>query len=363
MRDRDHRRPRSLHELPPVAVETTIGIERQLIAFNGMRNDGRLFGVGAHPPHVIRDRPVEWRRLGRAHRRSGTGQSRNIRQRRGERREDERAAERCDQKLGGRPHAGTILTAHFLKSVCFEIGSVASRVALLMSWLASNQGTNTTPRGILLRPRVSTLVRISPRREMSRISAPWLRPARPGVVGVHEAARPGKRLVELRHAHRHRAGMPVLQHPPGDEPEIIFLVRRLRRGLVGNRENDRTLVGPAVELDARARGHIGIVAFAVTPERLLPVDHRPAKAAVLVIGIERRKVVTVAAPEGGVFLEQPLVHVEAEMLCLIVGVCRVDVAEREPVDVAVPEQHVEKRTYRAGRDWRRGSRRARPHRS
>ncbi len=33
-----------------------------------------------------------------------------------------------------------ILTAHFLKSVCFEIGSVASSVTLLMSWLASKNG-------------------------------------------------------------------------------------------------------------------------------------------------------------------------------------------------------------------------------
>ena len=42
-------------------------------------------------------------------------------------------------------HTLTIFTAHFLKSVWNEIGSVASSVTLLMSWLASNHGTNTVP--------------------------------------------------------------------------------------------------------------------------------------------------------------------------------------------------------------------------
>ena len=63
-------------------------------------------------------------------------------------------------------------TAHFLKSVCSEIGSVASSVTLLMSWLSSNQGTNTTPRGVLLRPRVSTRVRMKPRRDCTLTSSP-----------------------------------------------------------------------------------------------------------------------------------------------------------------------------------------------
>ena len=38
------------------------------------------------------------------------------------------------------------------------MGSVASSVSLLMSWLASNHGTKTSPRGGLLRSRVSTRV-------------------------------------------------------------------------------------------------------------------------------------------------------------------------------------------------------------
>ena len=56
----------------------------------------------------------------------------------------------AQQKDGGRSqlafqprrHAtGRILTAHFLKSVCLEMGSVASSVTLLISCDASNQGT------------------------------------------------------------------------------------------------------------------------------------------------------------------------------------------------------------------------------
>ena len=103
----------------------------------------------------------------------------------------------------------TILTAHFLKSVCFDIGSVASSVALLMSWLASNHGTNTTPRGIRFRPRVSMRVRISPRLETIFTSAPWLNPAFASILGMHEAECARESLIELWHPHGHGSGMPV----------------------------------------------------------------------------------------------------------------------------------------------------------
>ena len=90
---------------------------------------------------------------------------------------------------------GTTLTAHFLKSVCLEIGSVASSVTLLMSWLASNNGTKTTPRGMRLRPRVSTRVRISPRRETTRTScAPVAARASRASSGCMNSTAPGKAL-------------------------------------------------------------------------------------------------------------------------------------------------------------------------
>ena len=73
-------------------------------------------------------------------------------------------------------------TAHFLKSVCNEIGSVASSVTLLISWLASNHGTNTSPRGGLLRPRVSTRVRMLPRRDTISTSLAAPHAERLGVV-------------------------------------------------------------------------------------------------------------------------------------------------------------------------------------
>src|SRR3546814_18208416 len=73
-----------------------------------------------------------------------------------------------------------------------------------------------------------------------------------------------------------------------------------------------------------ARLHIGVVALAVAPERLLAVDHRPAQAAFAVVAVVGGEVVAVAAAEGGVFLEQPLLDVEAEMPGLVVGVAGID---------------------------------------
>src|SRR5690606_8233791 len=75
------------------------------------------------------------------------------------------------------PPTETIFSSDFLWSVCLEIGSVASSVTLLMSCDASNQGTNTTPCGGLLRPRVSTRVRISPRLDTTRTSTPRRTPS------------------------------------------------------------------------------------------------------------------------------------------------------------------------------------------
>src|SRR5690606_30668847 len=99
-----------------------------------------------------------------------------------------------DEEARAARHAGTILTAHFLKSVCFEMGSVASRVTLLMSLLASNHGTKTTPRGIRLRPRVSTRTRSSPRRETTLTSAPWLMPRRRASSAFMKQTAPGNAL-------------------------------------------------------------------------------------------------------------------------------------------------------------------------
>src|SRR3546814_9521594 len=86
---------------------------------------------------------------------------------------------------------------------------------------------------------------------------------------------------------------------------------------------------------------VGIVALAEAPAGLLAVDHRPAQPARLVIGFKRREVVAVAATEAGVLLEQALLHVEAEMLRLLVGVAAVDLLRRKAVDVAVArsEEH------------------------
>src|SRR6266542_4001214 len=74
------------------------------------------------------------------------------------------------------PHALVTLTAHFLKSVCLEIGHVASSVTLLMKTPSSNHGTNTSPRGMRLRPPVSMRAFTLPRRDSTQGRSACLRP-------------------------------------------------------------------------------------------------------------------------------------------------------------------------------------------
>src|SRR6185437_5853627 len=134
-----------------------------------------------------------------------------------------------------------------------------------------------------------------------------------------------KRLVEHGHTASHAAGLPMLKHTPGGEPERIFVVGRFRGRLVGQRKYSSLAVGVAIELHAPTLSDERIRAFAKAPLGLLPVDDRPAQSALPVIGIERRKVVAVAAAESGIFLEQALLHIEAERLRFIVGVALLDV--------------------------------------
>ncbi|MEN2976735.1 hypothetical protein WG924_06190 [Tistrella sp. 25B02-3] len=86
-----------------------------------------------------------------------------------------------------------------MKSACLLIGSVASNVALLISRALSNQGTNTTPRGGRSLPRVSTRMRMPPRREVTSTSLPRRGP-RAGIVGMHETlAIPPQGLLAVDH--------------------------------------------------------------------------------------------------------------------------------------------------------------------
>ena len=81
------------------------------------------------------------------------------------------------------------------------------------------------------------------------ISAPWFNPRLRASSAFMKHARAGKRFVELRHAHGHRARMPMLENPAGDEPEVVFLVRQLGRQLVRNGDDPRPAVRIAVEFD------------------------------------------------------------------------------------------------------------------
>src|SRR5262249_43973897 len=157
MRDADHRRLRLAHARARMAGQAFVAADADLVAFGRMRDERGLLRVV--PRFAIRrvllrrhDRRlallVERRRP--AQRREGL---RRRKRRGGEQRErgEQGGAAMAAMAVHGRPpQARAMRTAHFLKSVCSEIGSVASSVTLLMSWLSSNHGTNTTPRGMRL---------------------------------------------------------------------------------------------------------------------------------------------------------------------------------------------------------------------
>src|SRR5690606_15926233 len=164
-----------------VAEQAAVGVLVQLVAVDLVRDGRRLHGVGALAPQVLVLHVRQHRRtrlLGQR-RPSAHGVDQTGLLCGGGGREQPAGQQHDAQAcfVHGSSYALTIFTAHFLKSVCSEIGSVASSVTLLMSWLASNQGTNTRPLGMRLRPRVSTRERISPRREMMRTSLPRRTPS------------------------------------------------------------------------------------------------------------------------------------------------------------------------------------------
>src|SRR5690606_22723638 len=99
----------------------------------------------------------------------------------------------------------------------------------------------------------------------------------------------------------------------------------------GEGEDARLLVLETVEGDAFALFHIGVIALAIAPAGFLAVHHRPAQTAHLVILVERRQVMAMAAAEAGIFLEQALLDVEAERLGLMIGIAFLDLAVREAV--------------------------------
>src|SRR5436305_13079942 len=99
-----------------------------------MRNDRRLLGIVSHAPDVVRDGAGHWRRIYLGRGRAGARQPWRIRQflpmGADERPCPDQRGDDAGKQDGAAPggQTATILTAHFLKSVCFEMGSVASSV-------------------------------------------------------------------------------------------------------------------------------------------------------------------------------------------------------------------------------------------
>src|SRR5829696_6474796 len=214
MRDAHHRRLTLLGELAGMAGQALVSVEVERVAFDGMRNERRLVGVVAAAAHVVRDLPLHGRRRRVAREGLRTLKTGGVAAGPPDLLRPKRSRKQAGQGCGEQdppPHrtvpragaaagvfsataAATTFTAHFLKSVCFEIGSVASSVTLLMSWLASKKGTKTTPGGILLRPRVSTRERISPRREAILTSCPRRSPRFAASSGCMNSTAPEKAL-------------------------------------------------------------------------------------------------------------------------------------------------------------------------
>src|SRR5581483_7457262 len=178
---RDHRGLRFRGARAGMSGQAFVAVDVDLVAVDGMRDHWRLFGIVAYllfrrvaglRHRARRTLVVErsWaaqRGIQRLRReRAGAGRDRG-------RKEDDR---RCSARFADRAllqgrYTFSMRTAHFLKSACSEIGSVASSVTLLMSLDSSNQGTKTRPRGGRSRPRVSRRARTKPRREITFTSS------------------------------------------------------------------------------------------------------------------------------------------------------------------------------------------------
>ena len=231
-------------------------------------------------------------------------------------------------------------TAHFLKSVCLEIGTggVERHLVDELARVEPGDEDEAARRQVAAAGLDAGQHLAAARDDPDRRAAAQAELG--GVVGVHVAEGVGHGAEELGHALGHRAGVPVLEHAAGGEPEGIFLVRALGGRLVGEREDHGAAVLLAVEVELLLALGVGVVVAVEAPARLLALDHRPAQAAHLVVAVEGREVVAVAAAEARVFLEEALLDVEAEDVGLGVGIFLVDVGALVGVDLAVGEEDV-----------------------
>ena len=133
----------------------------------------------------------------------------------------------------------------------------------------------------------------------------------------------------------------MLEHAACHQPEIEVAIGFFGGGLEGREDNFRAPIGLAVEAHALALWHVGIIALAEAIERFLAIYDRPELDAGLVINIEVVQVVRFPAPEIGVFLEKPLLDVEAEVLAFLVVEALGHLTRGVFVDLAVGEEQVE----------------------
>ena len=176
-------------------------------------------------------------------------------------------------------HVGMTLHAHFLKSVSLEIGQVASSVSLLTSCNSSKNGMNIEALWHLVAAARFNAGHdlATSRYNLDHLATMKLALLR--IVRVHEQNGVGDGTVQLRHAPCHRAGMPVLEHTAGGQPQIVVLVRAFGCRLVRAEDDRGTAIRLAVEPDVFAGLDVRVVALAKAPQRFLFTDNRPAQAA------------------------------------------------------------------------------------
>src|SRR5690606_21675173 len=148
VRDADHRCLTHFRHAPAVTGQAPVGIGRNLVATDAVRDDRRLFGIVAAAPRIVVDLAGDRRGLLDLTDRHWPAQAGKVG---GQRRRDGDGKADYPQAAGqnGPSHCApprlpaifSMRTAHFLKSVWREMGSVASRVTLLIRMLSSNQGT------------------------------------------------------------------------------------------------------------------------------------------------------------------------------------------------------------------------------
>ena len=116
-----------------MTLQAFVGVDVDLIAIDRMWDQWRLFRIIAGLPQIIVHHLANrwWAGLSVQRGAAAQGGDMLLRNRCGDQQAGEQGGD--EDTFHDQTPIGSILTAHFLKSVCFDSGSVASSVTLLIS--------------------------------------------------------------------------------------------------------------------------------------------------------------------------------------------------------------------------------------